>query len=229
MVSRQSSVVSRQTIRGAERQSLVTGNLRLVTHIAKRYAGRGVDLDDLIQAGCVGLIHAADRFDVARGYRFSTFAVFWIRHEIVRAIENESHTIRLPAWIQHDKARRDECARYAVRSLDESLAEGDSATLKDVLADDDAPSPFEIAARNETQREVSAMLERLNPREIGIIIRRFGLGDDDAMNLPQIGCAIGLSKQRVQVIERGALHKLKSEAKWLSARTLTARELMLPR
>jgi RNA polymerase primary sigma factor len=78
------------------KQLLIEANLRLVVNIAKRYAKRGLTLQDLIQEGNLGLMHAADKFDVDKGFRFTTYATFWVRQSISRAISNQSRTIRVP-------------------------------------------------------------------------------------------------------------------------------------
>ncbi len=79
------------------RETLVNSNLRLVTSIAKKYQNRGIPLEDLIQEGTLGLIHAVDKYDWRRGFRFSTYATHWIRQALGRAIENQGRTIRLPS------------------------------------------------------------------------------------------------------------------------------------
>ncbi len=81
------------------RQRMIECNLRLVVNIAKHYINRGMALLDLIEEGNLGLIHALEKFDPERGFRFSTYATWWIRQNIERAIMNQSRTIRLPVHV----------------------------------------------------------------------------------------------------------------------------------
>lgn len=81
------------------RQTMIERNLRLVVNIAKHYLNRGIPLLDLIEEGNLGLMHALDKFDPERGFRFSTYATWWIRQNIERAIMNQSRTIRLPVHV----------------------------------------------------------------------------------------------------------------------------------
>ncbi|MHB0877539.1 MAG: sigma-70 family RNA polymerase sigma factor [Anaerolineae bacterium] len=98
--------LARQVQRGEEaRARLVRANLRLVVSIAKRYLGTGLSLGDLIQEGSFGILRAAEKFDYRRGFKFSTYATWWIRQSITRAITEHSRAIRLPAYMA-DQVRR---------------------------------------------------------------------------------------------------------------------------
>ena len=102
----------------ADKQLLVSANLRLVVSIAKKYVNQGMTLQDLIQEGSLGLIKAAEKFDAARGFRLSTYATWWIRQAITRAIADHSRTIRLPVHM-HDAVNN---LRKAKRDLGQELA-----------------------------------------------------------------------------------------------------------
>lgn len=111
----------------AARSRMIESNLRLVVKFAKRYANRGLPFIDLVEEGNVGLIRAVERFDPARGCRFSTYAAWWIRHFIERALINQAHTIRVPVHVADDQKRMAAVAERLRRELGRDPAEEELA------------------------------------------------------------------------------------------------------
>jgi RNA polymerase sigma factor (sigma-70 family) len=118
---------------GVARRRLIEANLRLVVAIARRYQRRGIDLAELVQEGNLGLMHAVGKFDWRRGNRFSTYAAWWIRQAVLRAVRNQSRLVRLPAhvldaWWRVVRAERELAVTLGREPTDEEVAHAAAIT-----------------------------------------------------------------------------------------------------
>ena len=153
------------------RQTMIERNLRLVVNIAKHYLNRGIPLLDLVEEGNLGLIHALEKFDPERGFRFSTYATWWIRQNIERAIMNQSRTIRLPVHVVKELNQVLRCQRQL-----EAASNGDT-TVEDVARELARPvaDVRAILALNEHTASLDAPLDIDPTLSIGE-----SLADEDA-------------------------------------------------
>ncbi|NNE73983.1 MAG: sigma-70 family RNA polymerase sigma factor, partial [Acidimicrobiales bacterium] len=172
------------------RQRFMEANLGLVYRVANTMrAPAHVDREDMVQDGMLGLERAVEKFDHTKGFKFSTYATWWIRQAIQRGLENSASTIRIPAYrsselygalaeVDGDVARLEPglatvASAARVGSLDHRVSDADW-TLGDSIASLDA-EPGELVAEIEQRRAVVAMVDQLDPPARQAIIRRFGL------------------------------------------------------
>jgi RNA polymerase primary sigma factor len=177
----------------AAKERLVQANLRLVVHVAKRYAHgeHGLTLADLVQEGTLGLVRAAEKFDWRRGHRFSTYATIWIRQSIGRAIAKKGHGTRI--------------------SLDAPLGDGADATLADVIPDDVTPGPEARAELASLGADIRRTVATLPPRERAVVELRYGLASEGAATTAETALRLRLRPQQVRTLEELALRRLRAE------------------
>jgi len=207
------TALARRIHRGdaAALQQLVCANLRFVVSVAKQYHTRDVPLADLIDEGNLGLIRAAEKFDEAKGVRFISYAVWWIRQSIHQAIAHQSYAMRVPPAAR--------AGMRAALSLDAPLSPGANAKLLDFLADEDSPAPDAGIGDPDLSASAAAALSRLRGREATVLRLYFGFDGKEPITLEAIGELLGVTRERARQIKEHALSKLRKAA---ASQTLTS-------
>ncbi|MEQ9547991.1 MAG: RNA polymerase sigma factor RpoD/SigA [Marinobacter sp.] len=226
------------------RSRLVESNLRLAVHIARRYGQYGIPMADLIQDANVGLIKAVERFDPTKGFRFSTYAYWWISEEVKRCLQRGTRLVHTPenvvdeirqlrrasmrlhqalgrAPLQSELAREMEASpsrigelrALATRelSVDTPISDFGGLTLGDSLSANDQLAPERSMEQRDRKKTLAEILGELTERERSVLSRRFGLGMSEPDTLQVISDDLGISRERVRQIEKGAIRKIQSK------------------
>jgi RNA polymerase primary sigma factor len=223
-------------------EKLTKANLRFVVSVAKQYQNNGLTLGDLINEGNVGLIKAAKRFDEKRGFKFISYAVWWIRQSIMQALAEQSRIVRLPlnrlgslskimktSSDLEQKFQREPSAEEVAEvigltidevrsnlkvagrhvSVDAPFAHGEENSLLDVLTDSNESIPDSQLMNDSLTMEVQRALSTLTVREADVLGLYFGLNNNDAMTLEEIGDKFNLTRERVRQIKEKATRRLR--------------------
>jgi RNA polymerase primary sigma factor len=226
------------------RRRLVEKNLRLVVSVAKRYRGYGVPFEDLIQEGNIGLMKAVEKFDPDRGWRFATYAMWWVRQAIGRAVSDKGRTIRVPvhmgekmrkmartynglsAELGREPSDEEVAGRLGwtvekvsdvkgalpdATSLDKPLgSEEDASELGSLVEDQGSSDVSEVVLRDMEVGWLGEAISRLPQRHRRVLVKRYGLEEEETATLAQLAEELRVSKERIRQIQREAEQMLRA-------------------
>lgn len=225
---------------------LVKANLRFVVSVAKQYQGQGLKLSDLINEGNLGLVKAAKRFDETRGFKFISYAVWWIRQSIMQALAEQSRIVRLPlnkigsiskinkiyARLEQNEQRMptnkeiaqsldmtetevEQSIRNSGKSLsmDAPFKDGEDSNLYNVLQSDESPKPDRDLINQSLKIEIDRALNTLTSKEAKVLKMYYGIGNEVATSLTEIGEKFDLTRERVRQVKQRAIRRLQSKSK----------------
>lgn len=190
-------------------ERLVKANLRFAIKMAgkyKKYAGPGLDMEDLIQAANIGLMTAARKFDPDKGARFITYASFWVKNSLDNEIFLSGRSVRIP------KSRKELFfnGEFNAASIDASFGEKDGETLANMIEGLGISNPESEAVESDSREILRREVGRLPDSERRVIVSRYGLDGSKPKTLAEIGKILKLSRERIRQIEACALGRLKS-------------------
>jgi len=212
----------------AAKDRFIRANLRLVVSIARRYPlPPSMELLDLIQEGNLGLEHAVDKFDWRKGFKFSTYATFWIRQAIGRALDQKASLVRLPgdrsaslrAALRQASGDGEELDDESARlyrlttptSLDRPVGDDDGSELVDLLAAD-VPTPEQVLLEREDEETLNDLLNVLDTRARYAVEQRFGLTDGRKRSYREVGEELGVTAEAARRLVKRAVDAVREEA-----------------
>ena len=206
----------------------IRSNLRLVVSVARRYPlPPAMDLLDLVQEGNLGLEHAVDKFDWRKGFKFSTYATFWIRQAIGRALDQKASLVRLPgdrsaglrAALRQVSGDADELDPENAQlhrlstptSLDRTVGDDESNELVDLIADTN-PGPEAIVIAAAEESAVTSLLDVLDNRARFAVEQRFGIHDGRKRSYREVGEDLGVTAEAARRLVKRAVSTVRAEA-----------------
>jgi RNA polymerase primary sigma factor len=184
------------------RNTIIESNLRFAVQVARQYQGMGLEMEDLIAFANIGLFEAVDRFDTSKNVKFITFAVWYIRAELQKALNDLSRTVRIPS-------HRTATEEYSTKSISTPVGDDENKeTYADrYLAADEVRSSRD---RADLQFDIDRALAQLKPKQEEALRRNYGLGFEYAQSMEQIGEEMGITNERARQLVRQAEEALAS-------------------
>jgi len=239
LITADEEVALAQRIKQGDRialEKLTKANLRFVVSVSKQYQNQGLSLPDLINEGNLGLIKAAQRFDETRGFKFISYAVWWIRQSILQALAEQSRIVRLPlnkigsinkinkayARLEQEHEREPNVGEIAtlleitenevkesIKNAGRHVSMDEDNDMYDVLRSDDSSTPESQLLYESLKKEIDRAISTLTPREADVVRLYFGLNSKHPMTLEEIGEKFDLTRERVRQIKEKAIRRLK--------------------